>query len=172
MLRQLTIPTLLLSAALSCAAQDSGLPRGVKEIGLSGAAYVTHDSPADVFGFVTGRFGIYAARNHQVGVDATMFAYSRTQDVYLSGFYRYTFARSERRLAPYVGGAIGSNLTHFDYIDTERALILKAQAGIRYFLAAKLSLDIGYDLMFRRHTTYSLTGRTSSLMTFGFSKGF
>ena len=161
---------LLLPALLS--AEDVYLPRGARELSLSGAAYVSHDSPADVFGVLCGRFGVYAWRNHELGVDATVFAYSRIQDIYVSGFYRYTFARSERRLAPYVGVAVGANVEHFDYFATGRSLIVKPQVGVRYFLAGKISFDLGYDLMFRRETAYSLTGKTSSILTFGFSKLF
>jgi hypothetical protein len=167
----LTVAAVLFLPAL-LSAEDLYLPRGARELSLSGAAYVSHDSPADVFGVLTGRFGVYAWRNHEVGVDATVFAYSRIQDIYVSGFYRYTFARSEHRLAPYAGVAVGANINHFDYFGGGHSLIVKPQVGIRYFLTGKVTFDLGYDLMFRRETTYSLTGKTSSILTFGFSKIF
>jgi hypothetical protein len=55
---------------------------------------------------------------------------------------------------------------------TRQGMIVKAQTGIRYFFNGGFSLDVGYDLMFRRDAAYSLSGGTSSVMTFGFSKDF
>ena len=57
---------------------------------------MTHDSPEDLFGVVAIRGGYYIAKKRQVGVDAAVFAYSRIQDTYVSGFYRYIFAGGER----------------------------------------------------------------------------
>jgi hypothetical protein len=169
--KSILLAVVLLAPALS-AADSADLPRGTRELGLSGTVYVSHDSPADVFGVIAARFGIYAFRNHQFGADTTVFAYSRIQDIYLSGFYRYSFARPERRLAPFVGAAAGANIAHFDYLGTGRSPIVKAQGGVRYFFSGKLSLDIGYDLMWRRQSAMGFTGKTSSIVTFGFSKNF
>jgi hypothetical protein len=163
---------LLLIPATLFAADHSGLTRGARELALSGAVYLPHDSPADSFGMIAARLGVYVALHHQLGVDATTIAYSRIQDVYLSGFYRCTLARPERRLAPYFGAAFGANVAHFDALPAQHAAIVKAQAGIRYFFTERASLDFGYDLMYRRPTMFSLTGRTSSILTFGFSKVF
>src|SRR5262245_60888247 len=112
----------LLFPALSNAADDSILPRGTRELGLSGIAFVTHDSPQDLFGVATARAGYYVAARHQIGVDATVFAYSRIQDTYLSGFYRYVHARGDRRIAPFAGAAAGTNLSHFDQFGTQHSL--------------------------------------------------
>ena len=116
---------LTLLPALSSAGDNSTLERGTKELGLSGTVYVTHDSPADLFGVVGIRGGYYFARRQQVGVDATVFAYSRIQDTYLSGFYRYIFAGSERRLAPFLGESAGANVAHFNYVGSEHSLIMR-----------------------------------------------
>lgn len=163
---------LLLFPVLACAADESPLPRGTKELGLSGTIYVTHDSPEDLFGVVTVRGGYYVAKKQQVGIDATVFAYSRIQDTYLSGFYRYVFAGSERRLAPFVGASAGANLTHFDYIGSQRSLIVKGEAGLRCMMTRKFSLDVSYNLMYRKDAELGFTGTTSSILTFGFARIF
>jgi len=163
---------LVFLATPSCAADYSLLPRGTREIGLSGIAYVTHDSPEDIFGVVTFRGGYYVAKNHQVGVDATLFAYSRIQDAYLSGFYRYVFAGHERRLCPFVGAAAGANVSHFEYIPTGRSLLISGEAGVRYRMTRAFSFDVTYDLMYRRNGSFGLTGRTTSVLKFGFARIF
>lgn len=163
---------LLLSPALSPAADDSPLPRGTRELGLSGTIYVTHDSPEDLFGVITLRGGYYVAKKQQVGIDATVFAYSRIQDTYLSGFYRYVFAGTERRLAPFVGGSAGANISHFYYIGSQHSLIVRGEVGVRYLMTSKFSLDVAYNLMYRRNATVGFTGTTSSILTFGFSRTF
>ena len=162
----------LLFPALLSAADDSPLPRGAREIGLSGTIYVTHDSPEDLFGVVTLRGGYYIANRQQVGVDATVFAYSRVQDTYLSGFYRYFFARRERRLAPFVGASAGANVARFNYWGGQNSLIARGEVGVRYMLTNKFGFDAAYNLMYRRDTDFGLTGSTSSILTFGFSHTF
>lgn len=171
-LHPLLIAAALFSPALVCAAADPPLPGNTKEIGVSGVIYVTHDSPQDLFGVVTGRFGYYVARNNEVGVDATVFAYSRIQDVYLSGFYRYVFARPEHRLAPFVGAGLGANVSYFDYFGSQRSLIAKGEAGLRFFMGRGCALDVAYNFMYRNHTEFGFTGTTSSILTFGFAKMF
>jgi len=163
---------LLLSTTLSSAADDSPLPGGTKELGLSGTVYVTHESPEDLFGVVTLRGGYYVGRNHQVGVDATVFAYSRVQDTYLSGFYRYIFLRGERRIAPFVGAAAGANVSRFDYLGGQNSLIVRGEGGLRFMMSSKFAFDVSYNLMYRRHAEVGFTGRTSSILTFGFSRIF
>jgi hypothetical protein len=158
--------------ALSRAADDSPLPRGTKELGLSGTIYVTHDSPEDLFGFITLRGGYYVAKKQQVGIDATVFAYSRIQDVYMSGYYRYVFAGGEHRLAPFVGGAVGANVTQFAGYGNQHSMIVRGEAGLRYMMNAKWGFDVTYNLMYRRHAEEGLTGRTTSVVTFGFSRVF
>lgn len=162
----------LLFATLSPAADEPLLPRGTRELGLNGTVFVSHDSPEDLFGVAAARGGYYLAKNQQVGADATVFAYSRIQDLYLSGFYRYIFAGTDRHLAPYAGVAVGANVAQFSQVGSERSLIAKGQAGVRCFMGRKFSLDIGYDLMYRRHREIGFTGRTTSILTFGFSRLF
>jgi hypothetical protein len=164
--------TLVLLPALSCAADESPLPRGTREVGLSGTVYLTHDSPEDLFGVIGLRGGYYVAKNQQVGVDATVFAYSRIQDVYLSGFYRYIFAGHGRRLAPFIGGAVGANVSQFGYIGSERSLITRGEFGVRYRMTGKCWLDISYNLMYRKDANLGFTGSTSSIITFGFTRTF
>jgi hypothetical protein len=172
------IPAFLLAAvgllfpALACAAEDSPLPRGTKELALSGTIYVSHDSPEDLFGVVTVRGGYYVAKKQQVGIDATVFAYSRIQDAYLSGFYRYVFAGGERRLAPFVGASAGANVAYFGYLGSERSLIVRGELGVRYLLTRRFSLDASYNLMYRRNAAAGFTGTTSSIVTFGFASTF
>ncbi len=163
---------LVLVPALSPAGDNSTLARGTKELGLSGTIYVTHDSPADLFGVVTLRGGYYLARKQQVGIDATVFAYSRIQDTYLSGFYRYTFAHDESRLAPFIGASAGANISQFNYIGSERSLIARGEAGVRFVMSPKWGLDVSYNLMYRRNASLGFTGTTSSIVTFGFSRTF
>jgi len=162
----------LLSPALVRADDPPPLPGGTKEIGLSGIVYVTHDSPEDLFGVATGRFGYYVARNHQVGVDATVFAYSRIQDVYTSGYYRYVWAKSQRRWAPFFGGGVGANVSHFASFGSQRSLIAKGEAGVRLFMSRGFGFDISYNFMYRNNTDFGFTGTTSSILTFGFAKTF
>ena len=154
------------------ASDDSPLPRGAREIAVSGTAYVTHDSPQDIFGVVTFRGGYYVANKQQVGIDTTVFAYSRSQDLYLGGYYRYLFARGERRLVPFVGGGAGANLVHFDYVGEQHSLIVQGQAGLRYMLPRGFAFDVTYNLMYRKNATIGFTGTTSSVLTFGFSRTF
>ena len=163
---------LFLLPALSCAADVSNLSRGTKEIGLSGTIYVSHDSPEDVFGVATFRGGVYVAKRHLVGVDATVFAYSRIQDTYLSGFYRYIFGGREGRVVPFVGASAGSNLSHFDYFGTQHSLIVRGEVGVRFLMTSRFSLDVAYNLMYRRDDTMGFTGKTASVVTFGFSRRF
>src|SRR5581483_7308211 len=135
-MRRISVVVLLvlLAPVLLRAGDITPLSRGSKEIGLSGIVYVSHDSPQDLFGVATGRFGYYVAGNHQVAMDATVFAYSRIQDVYLSGDYRYVMARREHRLAPFFGGGVGANVSHFDFFGSQRSLIAKGEAGLRFFM--------------------------------------
>jgi hypothetical protein len=163
---------LVLFPALSSGADDSPLPRGTREVGLSGIVYVTHDSPEDLFGLITVRGGYYIAKRQQVGIDATVFAYSRIQDTYLSGFYRYVFAGGERRLAPFVGAAAGANLSHFDVYGSQHSLIVRGEAGVRYMMSGKWGLDVSYNLMYRRHAVEGLTGAATSVLTFGFARSW
>ena len=162
----------LLLAALLRAADEPQLPRGTRELALNGAIYVTHDAPEDLFGTVTVRGGYYFARNHQVGAAATVFAYSRIQDVYLSGYYRYVFAGAGRHFAPYLGAAAGANVARFNQIGGEHSLIVMGQAGIRCLITPKSALDIGYDFMYRNNAEIGFTGTTSSILTFGFVRTF
>ena len=162
----------ILAAAPLRAGDVTPLSRGSKEIGLDGIVYVSHDSPQDLFGVATGRFGYYVAGNHQVGVDATLFAYSRIQDLYLSGDYRYVMAKSERKWAPFFGAGAGANVSHFDFFGSQHSLIAKGEAGLRVFMGRRFALDIAYNLMYREHTDFGFTGTTSSILMFGFSKVF
>jgi hypothetical protein len=175
-----TFSTVVLLAAcivnpmLSIAADDSPLPRGTREIGLNGIIYVTHDSPEDVFGVITLRGGYYVANKHQIGIDATVFAYSRIQDTYLSAFYRYIFAGTERRVAPFMGASAGANVSRFGGYGGGQSLIVKAEGGLRFMMTSKFAMDVTYNLMYRRKADYTpgLTGPTSSIVTFGFSRIF
>jgi hypothetical protein len=162
----------LMFPALSCAQDDSPFRRGMRELGLSGIIFVTHDSPEDLFGVVSARGGIYVAKNHQVGIEGTVFAYSRVQDAYLSGYYRYFFARPEHRIAPFVGAGLGSNVTQLNFLGNEHSLIATGQGGLRFLLPGRFSLDVIYNLMYRRNDVRSFTGQTSSVVTFGFSRTF
>jgi hypothetical protein len=161
----------LLLPGLLCAGDNLFLSRGTKELGISGTIYVTHDSPEDLFGVITLRGGYYFARNHQAGIDATVFAYSRIQDTYLSGYYRYLFA-GERRIAPFLGASIGSNISHFDYVGSQHSLITCAEAGIRHMISGKFAFDLSYKLMYRKDAAIGFTGTTSSVLTFGFARTF
>lgn len=145
---------------------------GNQGTGLSGTIYVTHDSPEDLFGVIMLRGGYYVAGNHQVGVNATVFAYSRIQDVYLTGFYRYFFAAPERHWTPFVGSSVGSNVAHFNYVGAQNALIVQGEAGIRYMMTRKFGIDVSYNLMYRRNARIGFTGTTTSILTFGFSRTF
>jgi len=169
-LHRLVVLSIALVPALVSAAGDPPLPRGAKEIGVSGVVYVTHDSPQDLFGVASGRFGYYFAGNHEVGVDGTVFAYSRIQDVYLSGFYRYVWARPQRRLAPFFGAGAGANLSHFEFFGSQHSLIAKGEAGLRIFMGRRWALDVAYNLMYRNNTEFGFTGTTSSILSFGFAK--
>ena len=154
---------------MGCAGDYSTLPRGTKELGLGGTIYVTHDAPEDLFGVITIRGGYYVARRQQIGVDATVFAYSRVQDLYLTGYYRYVFANGERRLAPFVGAAAGANVSQFSYVGSQHSLIVRGEAGLRYMLSKKFSLDTSYNFMYRKNAEIGFTGTTTSILAFGFS---
>ncbi len=118
------------------------------------------------------RGGCYFAKKQEVGIDATVFAYSRIQDAYLSGYYRYVFAGGERRVAPFVGASAGANVSQFNYVGSGRSLIVRGEVGVRFLMTSKFSLDVAYNLMYRRNATVGLTGTTSSIVTFGFSRTF
>jgi hypothetical protein len=163
---------LILLPALSCAGDDSLLPRGSKEIGLSGTVFVTHDSPEDLFGVVTVRGGYYVAGRHQVGIGGTVFAYSRVQDAYLTGFYRYVLTGGERRIAPFVGASAGANVSQFNYVGSQHSLILCGELGVRYRMSDKFAFDVSYNLMYRKDAGLGFTGTTSSILTFGFARIF
>ena len=163
---------LTISPALLRAGDDSPLPRGTKELAVSGTIYVTHDSPEDLFGVVTVRGGYYVGRNQEAGIDATVFAYSRIQDTYLSGFYRYVFARAEHHLAPFAGASIGANVSHFNYVGAQHSLIVRSELGVRYLITTKCSFDLSYNLMYRRNAEVGFTGATTSILTFGFARTF
>lgn len=167
-----TLALMTLAPALSAAPADDPLPRGSWEVELSGTAYVPHDIPADTFGVAIGRFGRYLARNQEVGVDATLFAYSQVEDLYLSGFYRYVFARPGHRLAPFAGAAAGANVARFSNFGSEQSFIAKAEGGLRIFVGGRFAFDVSYNYMYRRKTEFGFTGTNSSILTFGFAKTF
>ena len=162
----------LLLPALSHAQDDPPFRRGAREIGLSGIAFVSHDSPEDAFGVMSVRAGVYVAKNQQVGIAGTLFAYSRVQDTYLTGYYRYLLLRGEHRVAPFVGAGIGANLSHLNFLGTWHSMIATGEGGVRFLLPGRFSFDLAYNLMYRRETTMSFTGRTASVVTFGFARTF
>ena len=173
----LRLPVFLLSATLllpaaACAADLLPLERGARDIGLSGTVYVTHDSPQDLFGFIDFRGGYYVARGQQLGVGATVFAYSRVQDMYMSGFYRYMLTKGDRRLVPFVGASAGANVSHFDQFGTGRSLMVRGEMGVRYLPGGKCAFDVAYNFMWRDKATVGFTGPTTSILTFGISRTF
>jgi len=154
------------------ATDDEAFARGRKDVALSGSIYLTHDSPADSFGLVTGRAGYFFAKNQEAGLDATLFAYSRTQDLYLNGFYRYYFAQPGRKLVPFLGASAGSNVLHLDYFGRHSGLLVGGEGGVRLRLSERSSFEVGYHLLYRRQGLVSMLGKTSSLVTFGFARTF
>ena len=168
----LTLLAVLFLSVRSSAEEIPVPERDARELGLNGTLYVTHDSPEDLFGVVTVRGGYYVARKQQVGIDATLFAYSRIQDAYVGGYYRYLFARPDRRLAPFFGISAGANVSQFAYVGSQHSLIVKGELGVRYRMTRQVGLDVAYNLMYRRQNDMGFTGSTTSVITFGFSRTF
>ncbi len=159
--------------AQTAAGEVEYLHRGLREISVSGTAFIPNDSPADTFGLIALRGGYFISRNSEVGVDTTLFAYSRIQDAYLSGFYRLHFPAKGRKLIPFVGVAAGSNIVHFEFWGgAHPTLIAKGEAGLKYVLGKRFTLDAAYNLMYRRNSEVGFTSKTSSVVTVGFSWGF
>jgi hypothetical protein len=137
------------------------------DLNLSGSAYVPHDSPSDTFGVVTARAGYFLNARNEVGLDSTLFAYSRVQDVYMAGFYRFYFQPKAGRWTPFAGAGAGSNIVHYGYWGTNRTLIAKGEAGVRYLVTPRVAVDLAYNLMYRRNADVGFTGNYTSVVTFG-----
>ncbi len=156
--------------AAAAVAGDSG---GRREFTLAGALFAPNSSAADTAGVITGRFGYYVARHSQVGVDTTLLVFSRTTDLYAAGYYRYFVAREGRRVVPFFGGAVGSNVTSFYYWGgTEHRLLLKGEAGVRVRLAPRTGLDVSYNLMYLRGVGNGFAHATTSVVSFGLAHAF
>ncbi len=159
--------------APAAAGEEEYLRRGLRELSLSGTAFIPHDSPADSFGVVAVRGGYFLSKRSEVGVDSTLFAYSQIQDAYLSGFYRLHFPMKGRRLIPFAGVAAGSNIVHYSFWGgSNPTFIGKGEVGVKYALGKRFALDAAYNLMYRRNPEVGFTSETSSIVTFGFSWGF
>jgi len=71
-----------------------------------------------------------------------------------------------------VVSARSADVAHFDYVGSERSLIVTGKAGVRFMVTKKFAFDAAYNLMCRHDPNIGFTGTTMSILTFGFSRTF
>lgn len=135
---------------------------------ISGFALIPNTQASATEGSFDTTIGYFVSRGSMIGGSVTGVFQQNSQDIFLSGGYRYYFRTGNSRFLPYVGASAGGNIIHiFGLTDTR--FLATGGAGIRYFVARHVALDIGYTLDYVHVAGLGFGDSTLSAITVGFA---
>jgi hypothetical protein len=142
--------------------------RGMWDLNLAGSVMIPHASAASTTGFAQVTAGRFVSRGSETVVGVRGDFSQGVQDAVLLGGYRYYFKTGDPRLLPFVGAAVGGNFLHVPGL-TDKRFVADAGAGLRYFLARHVAIELTYDLLYAHFAGASFSQSTSSTIAVGFS---
>lgn len=146
--------------------------KGSKEIGLQFTGNIPHAAPSLWTGFAELHSGYFVSRGSVVGVDLLGIFDRDAQDIYLSGYYRYYFHTGNPKFFPFFGGSGGGNIFHIRGTSTATNFVARGEAGVRYFVAKHVALDVGYNLVYIHVRGLGFKDSSTSQIGVGFSTVF
>jgi hypothetical protein len=120
--------------------------RGMWDVGLEGTAIIPHSSPSYTVGEVSSETGYFVTRGSLISADVIASFSRGTDDIFLTGNYRYFFGKPTSKILPYLGGGAGGNILHVSGEGTVGNFLAQGGGGVRVFLAPHVAIDIGYTL--------------------------
>ena len=131
--------TLSIAALSASAASAVTLAPGTMETRLSGQLDPT--SPNGTLVDANFSWGYFFADNAQAGGRATFYDNDNVTIYGAGAFAEYNFEIDSEDWLPFVEGSLGLNRGDLDGGDTETALVIELQAGMKYFIAPNVAVS-------------------------------
>ena len=142
--------------------------RGMWDLNFLGAVTIPHYSTSATTGFIQATGGYFVSRGSEIAVGVRGDFAQGAQNVALLGGYRYYFKTGNPRLLPFVGAAAGGNFLHVSGL-TDSRFVADAAAGLRYFAARHVAIELAYDLEYIHVSGGSFSQSTVSTIAVGFA---
>lgn len=160
MSRVLLITSTLALAAAGPAATAQMIYAGTQEIGLSGL--IDFDTPAGTLIHLSAVYGFFVADGMELGGSAGMTDDDHHTVWRAAGIFEYDYDLG-MELVPYLGARVGAAKYEIKATNTRRrrddfALLLGGVAGVKYFIAEHIALDIALNLEWASDDIYPSHG--------------
>jgi hypothetical protein len=158
--------------------------KGDKEVGFSGAAFISNSHPVNGTIDAQGSIGWFLTQNQYLGVtfgpSLSLGGGQTTGSLLYGGEYKLLFGRKNSKVFPFVGGQGGGETTITGNSSgggtTSATLGFAApEAGLRIYASQKTSFELSYELpiLFGSGLSGASFGqRSSNLIVFGFKHLF
>ncbi len=142
------------------------------DVGLEGTAVIPHYSASDTVGEVSFETGYFVTRGSLISADVMGFFSGESDDIFLTGNFRYFFGKPTSKILPYLGGGAGGNILHVSGYGTAGNFLAEGGGGVRVFVAPHVAIDIGYNLVYIHVSGAGFKDSTASEVTVAFAHVF